>query len=1036
MHRAAFLITVLLLWSGPAQAEPISAAIGLTALITSLGASAAVAGVVGGAIVAGTLSVGLNLLASALSPKSQQEAANATTTQAGIQATLRVGAVTPRNIIVGKQATAGTLVYWNLFGDTNQILQLVFALAAGPHDLFGVIVDGKRATFGPLENGNTYPLVEFSNENGYYARVKFFNGFYDQAVDPDLVDNAQPAGRWPSTNRGRGICYVTVSLNYVPELFPNGIPQFQFEIGARLYDVRLDDTAGGSGSQRWNDQATWAWTDNVAPALYLFERGLFTNGVKQLGRGLAPVDLVTDLFVAAGNVCDEAVDLKAGGTEARYRIGMNIGADRDFAQVEQDFCTAMAGWIMESAGAYGPIAGTSRAVAFTFTTKDMIVGKPMSFAQKRSRSDLVNAVYGVFSDPAQNYQPVPYPARRSSADATSDGQEFAAKHDYPMIISGTQAQRVGEVERQLSRHQVSANVTLGFAFSPAEQGDWCTWTDSPVGELTFQITRYQLDLAQNTTLALREISEAVFDWDPDTLELDPLNPGDLPGIGALITQPAAFSAEAVQLNGPGGLRHPGIRTLWSPISDRTVDRVRVQYRLASQPDDVSDSDPFPPEDGEGIIASGVQAAGEYEVRATIDTTPLRLTTWTDWTPVTAASQHVVPTAQVALSFEAALHERVTAGLRDVKEQMDAIVQWVASQSTEQDAQNFLDKVQSKSRDGTLKTLIDDVTGDLNSIGARVTIAEETIVTGDEAFASLVTDITTNYATSDTASQARTYTQSTATSTAEAAIATYNDTVSSTFGGLTATVSGTFSAVSAINGRLAASYAVTLDVNGYVSGFKLLSNGATSFAAFAVDHFTVGTSGLSSVAVFDIGTVGGVATIILRGSLLADGTISAQHIAAGSINSTKIAINGVDIINIIEGATALRSTVATNALATSGNGSTVATQVVNIQNTTRHVRAYLNLGNVSSSGGSISAGGPGTFYLRCYVDGVLQETQAYTHDSGTGGFVGTWQFTKCIQTYFELAPMAAGNHTFRVLLDASGTTTTLPVGKFTVEELRR
>jgi hypothetical protein len=1036
MHRAAFLITVLLLWSGPAQAEPISAAIGLTALITSLGASAAVAGVIGGAIVAGTLSVGLNLLASALGPKSQDANATAASTPTGIQATLRVGAVTPRNVIVGKQATAGTLVYWNLYGDTNQYLQFVFALAAGPHDLFGVIVNGQRCTLLANDGDRGQPINEFMSGAVPCAYVKFYNGFYDQAADAELVGFAEPSGRWSSDNRGRGVCYARVTLTYVPEVWPNGIPQFQFEIGARLYDVRLDDTTGGSGSQRWSDQSTWSWTDNVAPALYLFERGLFINGVKQLGRGLAPVDLVTDLFVAAGNVCDEAVDLKAGGTEPRYRIGMNIGADRDFAQVEQDFCTGMAGWIMESAGAYGPIAGASRAVAFTFTTKDLIVGKSMSFAQKRSRSDLVNAVYGVFSDPAQNYQPVPYPARRSSADATADGQEFAAKHDYPMIISGTQAQRVGEVERQLSRHQVSASVTLGFAFSPAEQGDWCTWTDSPVGELTFQITRYQLDLAQNTTLALREISEAVFDWDPDTLELDPLNPGDLPGIGALITQPASFFAESVQLNGPGGLRHPGIRTLWSPITDRTVDRVRVQYRLAAQPDDVSDSDPFPPEDGEGIIAAGIQAAGEYEVRATIDTTPLRLTTWTDWTPVTAAAQHVVPTAQVAISFEAALHERVTAGLRSVQEQMDTIVQWVASQSTEQDAQNFLDKVQSKSRDGTLKTLIDDVTGDLNSIGARVTIAEETIVTGDEAFATLVTDITTNYTTSDTASAARSYTQSTATSKADAAIASYNATVSSSFGGLAATVSATFTAVSAVNANLAASYAVTLDVNGFVSGFKLLSNGVTSFAAFAVDHFTVASAGRTPVAVFDIGTVGGLATIILKGSMLADGTISAQHIATGSIDTTKIAINGVDILNIIEGATGIRTTVATIALGTSGNGSTVATQVVEIKNTTRHVRAYLNLGNVSSTGGSIGSSGPGTFYLRCYVDGVLRETQGYTHDSGTGGFAGSWQFTKCIQTYFEIPPMAAGNHTFTVILDALGTTTILPVGKFTIEELRR
>jgi hypothetical protein len=54
------------------RAEPISTAIGLTALITSIGASAAVAGAIGGAIVGVAISVGVNYAVSALTRSSQR----------------------------------------------------------------------------------------------------------------------------------------------------------------------------------------------------------------------------------------------------------------------------------------------------------------------------------------------------------------------------------------------------------------------------------------------------------------------------------------------------------------------------------------------------------------------------------------------------------------------------------------------------------------------------------------------------------------------------------------------------------------------------------------------------------------------------------------------------------------------------------------------------------------------------------------------------------------------------------------------------
>jgi hypothetical protein len=921
--------------------------------------------------------------------------------------------------VLGKQWTAGNLTYWNLYGENNGFLQLVFALATGPHDLFAVTANGAPVTLGAIEPPGGYRLTEYDFDGHGLAWVSFHNGFYDQAADDGLVTNANPAGRWPATNRGRGICYAVVTLLYVPEKFPQGIPQFKFQIGARLYDLRQDSTAGGVGAQRWNDQHTWAWSDNVSVGAYLFERGLYINGVRQLGRGLAPVDILSDHFIAAANVCDEVVTRKDSSTEPRYRIGMIVGADRAYSQVEQDYCTAMGGALLESGGAYGPIAGTAQPVAFTFTTRNLIVGKARSFAQKRSRSEIFNTLYGTWGDPDQSGHAVPFPPRRSSADVAEDKEELALGRDYPFIPSLGQVQRVGEIERRLGRAQATADVTLGFPFSAAEQGDWCTWMDSPVGALTFQIEQYALDDANNITLTLREISSDVYDFDPDVYELDPLNPGDLPGIGALISTVPDLSAEAVQLAGPDGLMHPGIRCLWSPILDRTVDRVRVQYRLAAQPDDISDGGPFPPEDGEGILSAGIQAAGAYEVRATIDTTPLRIVSWTDWVAVSAASQHVVPRSKVSDTTlfvdPAALALEVKLQFRRINDQISDISDFVGKLAGQVASQDFLGAVeastQSVQRDETLTVAV-------GAANASIETMSGVVVDLDSAFGEFKTDLTTNFENSSAGGSIRTFAES----TADEAVAQFDQQVIASTGlGLSTSVQQTGTAVSTIDGRLGAFYGLTVDANGRIASLQLASNGTFAGMRFRADAFVWSLNGFPDQGL-SFGTINGAPTIGAGANFLLDGILMARQVGANLLIADDANINQAQIKTIHvagEQITSLRAAI--------GGDINLDTLNLNTRQTLVTITKSLSSGALAVSGHVSFDFGSRPHQATLYIifDGTITSSRPCTvgiTDAQPGSSGGQIQASLMGTLFVEWdsGPTGLfGNHTFQLAISTTG-----------------
>lgn len=85
----------------------------------------------------------------------------------------------------------------------------------------------------------------------------------------------------------------------------------------------------------------------------------------------------------------------------------------------------------------------------------------------------------------------------------------------------------------------------------------------------------------------------------------------------------------------------------------------------------------------------------------------------------------------------------------------------------------------------------------------------------------------------------------------------------------------------------AKYAVKVDVNGRVVGYELIATGASADFAIYADRFSIaipGSPGSPPKVPFVVGTVNGVSTVGIDGSLLVDGSITAQKITTATLSA--------------------------------------------------------------------------------------------------------------------------------------------------------
>ncbi len=622
----------------------IAGAIG-TAVATT-GAFIASLGVLGQALVGIGLNIGLNALANAFVKKPAATG--------GAQITLQSGDAVARSCNFGKVAVAGTLVYWNTYGASNKFLEQAVVLGDGwNQSLEGVIIDGILAELTAAAiTGNEIAAFTVNNTSanitnglvdyGTNIKVRFYDGRPGQLADTAFVTNSNPAGRWVSNNKFTGMCWLAIEMTYDDKIFGGSVPSFVWITkGLRLYDLRKDSSVGGSGAHRWNDTSTWEWSENPAIARYNYQRGIFINGQKVCGQGVAVIDLIADLYTAAANVCDEVVT-KNVGSEARYTIALVATDDVQYADALTQFDLSMAGFAVERQGSFGPLVGAAQSSVDTITDDDLVIDEPKTWTAKRSRKDLFNAVYGQFLDPSINYQMNSYPPLLVPDFETEDGERLVKSgSDLPAVTSVTQALRIQTIRLDQIREQVTANISLGFNKIWYEAGDWITWNSAKHGTLTYMIMSRTINANRRVVLDLAATAASVFSG-AIVEPTPPSAPVALPG--TQIATVAAFAIQATTIANPAGRVIPALKFTWTPPDDPTVTVVLIDYRRVGSIAALRLTD-LTPDDGISVTSNGVVGGADYEARATIQTVPGRQTAWTSWASITTSAEvlNVSPT---------------------------------------------------------------------------------------------------------------------------------------------------------------------------------------------------------------------------------------------------------------------------------------------------------------------------------------------------------------------------------------------------------
>lgn len=239
---------------------------------------------------------------------------------------------------------------------------------------------------------------------------------------------------------------------------------------------------------------------------------------------------------------------------------------------------------------------------------------------------------------------------------------------------------------------------------------------------------------------------------------------------------------------------------------------------------------------------------------------------------TSARQAAISAEQsarsTALSSEATARQQLGAALLA---DIDAVEGSVTSLS----AQVLTESSARVSGDAALASTL-SLLGAKNGGNTAFVLNESTVqLTGGVALGTRLSGIDTTIGNVNAAVVA----EQSARATADNALSTSISTVSTNLGGLTSTVSTLSSSVNGI----AARYGVSLDVNGYVTGFVQNNNGSTGDFTILADKFRVVTPGNTPRTVFDVDATGVTmnGNVKINGALLINGTVTTGGLAANA-----------------------------------------------------------------------------------------------------------------------------------------------------------
>lgn len=274
----------------------IGALAGGTMMLTGIASASTIASV------AGAVSAVANMAAGSKKPRAQ-----------GSTSQVMIGANMPIPYTIGRTYIGGSMVHDVGYGGTvskvkNPYRSMVLIWSgAGPVDS----IEGIYSDFTPITlSGNA--------ATGYYSG--FMHVARQLGATPEASALSGPYGaipQWGAAYKLSGYAAGLVTLKFDKDgkKFSSGVPQFGAVLkGVKVYDPRLDSTyPGGAGAQRFDDESTWAWSDNPSLHALAYARGRYHNGKKVIGCGFSREGIDLAAFVELANIC-EANGWTLGGT--------------------------------------------------------------------------------------------------------------------------------------------------------------------------------------------------------------------------------------------------------------------------------------------------------------------------------------------------------------------------------------------------------------------------------------------------------------------------------------------------------------------------------------------------------------------------------------------------------------------------------------------------------------------------------------------------------------------------------------------------
>ena len=451
-------------------------------------------------------------------------------------------AVANRQIVYGRAMVSGPL----LFAATdvsNRDLHMVIALAG--HEIDAV--------------ESVYFNDELSSDSKFagFETITAHLGAADQSADVNLISLGFG---WTSAHRLRGVAYLYVKLTYSGDVYPRGIPNIKAVIrGKKLYDPRTSTTV---------------WSQNLALAVRDYLAGNY-------GLSSTSAEIDDTAIIAAANICDEAVSLAAGGTEARYTVNGVLdtgGTPRANMEALLSGCGGALTW---PAGRWTLHVGAYESPTVTLDEDDL--AGPIQVRARVPRQDLYNAIKGTYVDPVKYWQPGDFPPVTNSTYAAQDGAQIFRDIALPVTTSSATAQRLAKMMVEKSRQGITVQAPMKLSAFKLATWDNVMLSVARLGwsAKVFKITGWQLNETGSVNLTLQEEAAACYTWSAEETIADPAPDTNLPDPFTVAAPGVPDVAEALfETTGSAGVKARASMR-WAAVDDGFVVDYLPEYRVAA-----------------------------------------------------------------------------------------------------------------------------------------------------------------------------------------------------------------------------------------------------------------------------------------------------------------------------------------------------------------------------------------------------------------------------------------------------------------------